>query len=214
MALSPSSNRVPMEIVKRGANEHASARSGHVIEFASSDLGTALLALARAAIARNLGLEVAVTTAHEALADPGATFVTLTSNGELRGCMGSLEARRSLRSDVEENAVAAAFHDPRFRALELEEFDATRVEVSLLSKPQTLAFADEEDALARLRPGIDGIILSHHRRHATFLPQVWDSLPRPRDFLAQLKIKAGLPADYWSGAVTLARYEVRKWKEE
>ncbi len=178
-----------------------------------ADLGPALLALARGAIAREFGLDATVPAQLIALAEPGATFVTLTRSSELRGCMGSLDAHRPLRQDVEHNALAAAFSDPRFPALGRDEFDGIRVEVSLLTSPSALRFADEGDALAQLRPGVDGVILAHQRNQATFLPQVWESLPQPRDFLAQLKIKAGLPADFWSEAVTLARYQVTKWTE-
>ena len=93
------------------------------------------------------------------------------------------------------------------------EFARTRVEVSLLTPPEPFPVADEADALARLRPGIDGLILSYGRRRATFLPQVWESLPEARQFIAQLKLKAGLPADFWHQQITLARYGVRKWEE-
>ena len=89
----------------------------------------------------------------------------------------------------------------------------TRVEVSLLEKPEAIDSADEADAIARLQPGIDGLILTHGSRRATFLPQVWESLPDPRRFMAQLKLKAGLAADFWDADVKLARYGVQKWKE-
>ena len=176
-------------------------------------LGSALLVSARNAIAERLGLPtLAVDTAPE-LAEPGATFVTLTQKGQLRGCIGSLEAHRPLATDVAENAIAAAFRDPRFAPLSSQEFPQTRVEVSLLTPPEPFAVLDEADALARLRPGTDGLILSYGGRRATFLPQVWDSLPDPQEFVAQLKLKAGLPADFWHQRLTLARYGVRKWKE-
>jgi AmmeMemoRadiSam system protein A len=146
------------------------------------------------------------------LTRPAATFVTLTQDGQLRGCIGSLEAYRPLATDVTENAVAAAFRDPRFLPLEPADWPRTRAEVSLLTPAEALLFTDEADALSRLRPGIDGLILTHGRQRATFLPQVWESLPEPRHFMAQLKLKAGLPADFWDDAVTLARYGVEKWK--
>jgi AmmeMemoRadiSam system protein A len=178
-----------------------------------SELGDILLRLARGAIARRLGQVAQDAPHHEALDRPGATFVTLTRDGELRGCIGTLEAHRPLGEDVRENAVAAAFRDPRFPPLTEEELPATRVEVSLLTAPQTLTFAGEADALAQLRPQVDGVVLMHDCHRATFLPQVWDSLPEPRQFLAQLKRKAGLPPDFWDDAMTLARYQVTKWKE-
>ena len=176
-------------------------------------LGYTLLALARKAIDQRFGNDVAPTTPHPALSQPGATFVTLTQNGALRGCIGSLEAYRPLAADVAENAVAAAFADPRFSPLSKAEWQETQVEVSLLDIAVQIDFSDENDALAQLRPGLDGLILRHGVRHATFLPQVWETLPDPRQFLGQLKEKAGLPADFWDDDMHLARYRVQKWKE-
>jgi len=176
-------------------------------------LGFALLTIARNAIERNFGLEQRTVMPHPELSHPAATFVTLTQGGQLRGCIGSLEAYRPLASDVAENALAAAFRDPRFPALESDELTRTRVEVSLLEKPETIDFSDEAEAIARLRPGVDGLILTHGSRRATFLPQVWESLSDPRRFMAQLKLKAGLAADFWDEDIRLARYGVQKWKE-
>ena len=176
-------------------------------------LGLALLSIARNAIDRRFGANERSLASHPDLSRPGATFVTLTRNGQLRGCIGSLEAYRQLAVDVAENAVAAAFRDPRFPPLARNEWPQTRVEVSLLAAAEPLDFVDEEDAIARLRPGIDGLILTHGHRRATFLPQVWESLPDPRRFLEQLKLKAGLPIDLWDDKMTLARYGVQKWKE-
>ena len=112
------------------------------------------------------------------------------------------------------NALSAAFRDPRFQPLSVDELTRTRIEVSLLEAAQPFAFSDEADALARLRPGVDGLILHYGQRRATFLPQVWESLPKPRQFLQQLKLKAGLSADFWDREIRLARYGVQKWKEE
>lgn len=179
----------------------------------ASGIGPLLLGRARAAIARELGCPSTRPQDNPALNEFGATFVTLTRNGRLRGCIGSLEARRSLREDVDKNAVAAAFGDPRFPPLTRDEFGDLRIEVSLLSAAEAMSFRDEADALAQLRPGIDGVILSSGLRRATFLPQVWESLPERRDFIAHLKRKAGLPDDFWSADVTLARYQARKFKE-
>lgn len=176
-------------------------------------LGRALLILARNAIEKEFGLDVSTVTAHPELARPGATFVTLMQNGQLRGCIGSLEAHRPLAADVTENAIAAAFRDPRFPPLTYDELAYTRIEVSLLEPSEPMDFADETDAISRLCPGVDGLILTHGIRRATFLPQVWESLPDPKRFLAQLKLKAGLPADFWDEKITLARYGVQKWKE-
>lgn len=177
------------------------------------DLGQALLIRARNAIAAELGGSLRPEPAHPALGQPGAVFVTLTQGGQLRGCIGSLEAWRPLEEDVRANARAAAFRDPRFPPLQAAELSATRVEVSLLTAPQAMEVADEADALRQLRPGEDGVILEYAGRRGTFLPQVWENLPTPRDFLDHLKQKAGFPADFWSPGVKLYRYEVQKWKE-
>ena len=153
----------------------------------------------------------------EWLEAPGASFVTLTSGrapgGALRGCIGSLVARRPLREDVEANAVAAALHDPRFAPLTARELDDVVVEVSVLSAPAVLPAADEAELLARLRPGVDGVVLSASGHRATFLPQVWEQLPDPADFLARLRRKAGLPADYWGRDVVVQTYTVSAWQE-
>lgn len=179
-----------------------------------STLGCTLLSIARHAIGEALAIAVPTPdTTAAALQAPGATFVTLTQDGRLRGCIGSLEAWRPLRDDVRANACAAAFRDPRFAPLAAEEFYRTRIEVSLLTPAIPLAFSSEAEALAALRPGFDGVILGCGTRRATFLPQVWEQLPDPKAFIRQLKQKAGLPADYWSPQLTLATYRVDKWKE-
>ena len=177
------------------------------------DLGRALLRIARDAIGAELGFSRDRGVEHEALAQPGATFVTLIKDGELRGCIGTLAAVRSLRTDVEANAVAAAFRDPRFLPLRGVEFVATSVEVSVLSASEPIAFHDEAHLLAQLRPGVDGVILEYGRRRATFLPQVWDTIGEPRGFLEALKHKAGLPPGFWHPRVNVARYSVTKWKQ-
>ena len=179
-------------------------------------LGDALLRLARHAIASQLLRPPPAAPEIPALpelAQPGASFVTLTQAGQLRGCIGSLQAWRPLAQDVQDNARAAALRDPRFRPLAADELARTRVEVSLLTPAEPLAFTSEADALAQLRPDEDGVILSAGGRRATFLPQVWEQLPAPAAFLAQLKRKAGLAADYWGPDVRLERYAVRKWRE-
>ena len=178
-----------------------------------TDLGDVLLAIARTAIRRELGFAGTAPIVRPVLAAPAATFVTLRRGDRLRGCIGSVEARRSLGEDVRRNAVAAAFHDPRFPPLAAHELDATAIEVSLLGPSELLPCADEDAAVARLRPGLDGIILECGYRRATFLPQVWEQLADPREFLVALKRKAGLPADGWSTQIVLARYTVTKYGE-
>jgi len=178
------------------------------------DLGAVLLRLARDTIGQELGLGTAQHPPHAPLDAPGATFVTLMRQGELRGCIGTVSAFRSLREDVCANAVAAAFRDPRFLPLVDAEFLDVCVEVSLLDAPQPLSVVDERDALAQLRPHVDGVVLQCGRHRATFLPQVWHQLPHPADFLDALKRKAGLPARYWGDDVRLSRYEVRKFNSQ
>jgi len=182
--------------------------------MSSAERGKILLAIARAAIGSAFGRTLPPDTSAPWLTEAGATFITLTqNNGELRGCIGSLEAHRPLLEDVQANARAAAFRDPRFAPLTEDEFERTRVEVSLLSPMQPLAFRDEQDALAQLRPGVDGVLLEYGHHRGTFLPQVWEQLPRKEDFMTHLKHKAGLPPDFWAEGVKLSRYTVEKWKE-
>ncbi|UCV17431.1 AmmeMemoRadiSam system protein A [Ferribacterium limneticum] len=178
-----------------------------------SELGTTLLTLARNAISGRFGLGQTPTNDYPELHQHGATFVTLTQHGDLRGCIGSLEAWRPLAQDVHENALAAAFRDPRFEPLTADELPITRVEVSLLTPAEPILFTSEADALDQLRPDIDGVIFTAGRRRSTFLPQVWEQLPAPVVFMAHLKQKAGLPANYWGSDVRLERYGVKKWKE-
>jgi AmmeMemoRadiSam system protein A len=180
----------------------------------TDERGEVLLPIARAAIARVLNMPHTADESAPWLAEPGACFVTLTQFGELRGCIGSLQAREPLLADVKSNAVSAALRDPRFTPLTIEELDITTVEISLLSESQEIQVRDEADALAQLRPNIDGIIFEYERYRSTFLPQVWESLAQPRDFLAMLRRKAGLPDDFWAEGVKLSRYTVTKWSEK
>ena len=180
----------------------------------SDQRGEVLLPIARAAIARVLNVPHTADESAPWLAERGACFVTLTQDGELRGCIGSLQAHQPLLADVKGNAVSAALRDPRFTPLSFEELDITTVEISLLSSPQAMEVRDEADALAQLRPGVDGIIFEYGRYRSTFLPQVWESLAQPRDFLGMLRRKAGLPDDFWAQDVKLSRYSVTKWSEK
>jgi AmmeMemoRadiSam system protein A len=176
-------------------------------------LGTKLLALARHAIAAELSLHAPAPETDAALARPGATFVTLRCGETLRGCIGSLRATRAVGVDVRENALAAAFRDPRFPPITREEFPMVSIEVSLLSTPQRACFASEAELASRLVPGIDGVAIDLGEARATFLPQVWDMLPEPRAFLAALKEKAGFAADFWSPQLNVSLYRVTKWME-
>jgi AmmeMemoRadiSam system protein A len=178
------------------------------------DAGNILLPLARAAISVQLGTVLAARDDADWLGTTGASFVTLMQRGELRGCIGTLEAHRALGEDVKANAVAAAFRDPRFKPLEKHEFESLSVEISVLSAVEAVAFRDEDDALAQLRPDIDGVIFQYGYHRSTFLPQVWENFRDPRVFLGHLKYKAGLPPDFWDPTVKLSRYTVSKWREE
>lgn len=179
----------------------------------STDKGQILIPIARAAISNALGRAMQANEGAEWLKEPGACFVTLTQNGSLRGCIGSLEAHRPLRDDVKANAYAAAFRDTRFSPLTLDELDLTEIEISLLSPMLPMTFSDEADALEQLRPGIDGVVFEYGRYRSTFLPQVWEQLPEPAIFMSHLKQKAGLPAGFWTPDVRLLRYTVSKWEE-
>ena len=177
--------------------------------------GRVLLRIARESLAEALGVGLAADYRETWLQEPGACFVTLTRWGELRGCVGSVRASRPLFDDVWLNARGSAFHDSRFAPVERDELKEIAIEVSLLSQPEALpSFAREKEALAALRPGIDGVILEAGSLRSTFLPQVWDQLPDPKDFLAHLKTKAGLSEGFWSPEVQLQRYSVIKWAEE
>lgn len=150
----------------------------------------------------------------EELRAPGASFVTLTIDGQLRGCIGSLEARRPLALDVQENAQAAAFHDPRFPPLGSWELARVHIEISVLSRPQPLAYDGPDDLLARLRPHVDGVVIERGWHRATFLPQVWEKVPDPREFFAHLCLKAGLPPDdYRRPGLQVLTYQVEKFEE-
>jgi AmmeMemoRadiSam system protein A len=181
-----------------------------------NEQGRILLHIARTAICQSLRVACIPAPVDDHmfwLSRPGATFVTLTQRGELRGCIGSLQACDPLIDDVSNNAVSAALRDPRFMPLGADELNSLGVEVSLLSELQSLRFASEADALAQLRPDIDGVVFEYGSYRSTFLPQVWESLPQPEQFLAKLKSKARLSEDFWDEGIKLSRYTVSKWRE-
>lgn len=124
-----------------------------------------------------------------------ATFVTLQIEGRLRGCIGTLSAVRPLVADVAKHAYAAAFEDSRFAALSMVELEKVDIEISVLQPSQPVEFRSEPDLLTQLRPGFDGLTIALGEHRATFLPKVWESLPEPASFLAQLKKKAGMAVD-------------------
>lgn len=147
------------------------------------------------------------------LSHPGATFVTLTQNHRLRGCIGSLSAHRSLIDDLISNARSAAFRDPRFEPLAPEEMDQIRVEVSLLTTPQKLSYSSVEELRTLIRPQVDGVILRYGNQQATFLPQVWEDLDDFDEFFVHLGLKACLGSDPLSYEPEIYTYQVEKFKE-
>lgn len=182
--------------------------------------GQLLVRLARQTIAERLGRPVtapdaaAAAAADPALQRPSGTFVTLKIDGQLRGCIGSLAASEPLAEGVRRNAVNAAFHDFRFAPLTAAEFDRITVEVSVLTPPEPLAYTDGEDLLRRIEPHVHGLIIRQGRAQATFLPQVWEQLPRPEEFLSHLCRKAGLAGDAWrSGRLEVETYRVVYFEE-
>ncbi len=184
-------------------------------EVQHEDAGSTLVSIASGSISNGLGLGPKPEVDGAAWLDQaGATFVTLLRAGKLRGCVGSLEAARPIGADVADNALAAAFRDPRFPALTRDEWPLCSVEVSLLSVPKPIQFADEDHLLALIRAGEDGLILEADGRRATFLPQVWESIADTRQFLDELMRKAGVPAGTRLARCRLSRYRVIKWKAE
>lgn len=197
------------------------------MEVLTEAQGLALCRFARASIAAALGGPQAEPLLAEWAGRPGACFVTLrwslpsasaaessalVREAALQGCIGSLEAHRSLQNDVAENAVAAALRDPRGRTLRRTDLGQLDVEVSVLSALTPLPVDNESAAIAALRPHTDGVVLRSGSRRGTFLPQVWESFPAPGEFLLQLKRKAGLPLHGWEPSYQLFRYTVQKWQ--
>ena len=183
--------------------------------------GGALLELARQAIARRLDravdvpANVAQTLAAPRLQERRGVFVTLKSNGRLRGCIGSLQPVGSIVEGVQDNALKAAFGDPRFPGLSVEELPAVQIEVSVLTPLSPLSYHGSDDLVARLRPGRAGVLIEQGGLSATFLPQVWEQLPQPEHFLGQLCLKAGLPAAAWrEGRLRVETYQVQSFVEQ
>jgi len=176
----------------------------------SSEEQDILLGIAAGSISHGLhsggALPVEMDSYNENLRAQRACFVTLEINKQLRGCIGSLLARQALVCDVASNAYAAAFDDPRFAALSARELDLLDIHISILSPPEPMTFSSQDDLISKIKPGIDGLILSDGIYRGTFLPSVWGSLATPELFLSQLKLKAGLPSNYWSDSVKIERY--------
>ena len=149
------------------------------------------------------------------LREQGASFVTLTVHGQLRGCIGSLEPHQPLADDVREHAVAAALEDPRFPPVQLDELNGIKIEVSRLTRPIPLDYKDAEDLLSKLHPNVDGVILRDSTgRHATFLPQVWEKIKNPTEFMDNLCHKLGLSYNSWrSRHFDVFTYQVEEFHE-
>ena len=183
----------------------------------NSASGPLLLGLARDSIEYGLEhgapLPVQIEELPQALSQPAASFTTLLQGGALRGCCGRLEAERAVASDVAHSAFEAAFRDPRFDPVVRDELAGIDLEVSVLTPMEPMRVADEADLLDQLRPGIDGLVIAEGARRATFLPKVWEMLPEPQRFVAQLKAKCGLPQDYWSARLEFLRYRTTTYAE-
>ncbi len=175
-----------------------------------------LLYIARDAIEEHMGLP----GSGKEYADPlflqeAATFVTLKKEGQLRGCIGNITPTGSLIASIQKNAVNAAFHDSRFSPVERDELEKIDLSISILTEPCPLHFQDGEDLVVRLQPHRDGVVLKKGRLSATFLPQVWEQLPEPADFLSHLCHKAGIQTDLWrTGAVEVSIYQVVGFSEQ
>jgi AmmeMemoRadiSam system protein A len=179
----------------------------------TGDEGLVLLKLARETIAESLGGPKAGRPYDAFLKQPGAVFVTLRDpEGELRGCIGSILAHRTLLDDVKHNAIAAASQDPRVTPVSNAELPGLHIEVSVLSPLEPLEVSSEEDALEKIRPGIDGIELSAQGRRAVFIPKMWEQLPETKEFLRYLRMKAGLPKT-WAEGTKLRRFTAETFGE-
>jgi len=182
--------------------------------------GVAFLRLARACIAGKLkGKNLDDETILEGISDAFSgqkrgVFVTLHKKGKLRGCIGNIEPVKTLVQGVKENALFAAFKDSRFAPLTLDELPLIDIEISILSKPEKMVYQDYRELLSNLTPGKDGVILEKDHHQATFLPQVWEQLPKVEAFLNHLCMKAGLSANEWEkGKLILHTYQVQSFGE-
>lgn len=186
------------------------------IDLTSSD-ETELLSIARQSIGHGFDeqapLEPDPARVAGNLARELGVFVTITQRSALRGCVGSLEPRHPLAQGVAFASFNAAFHDPRFPALSRLEAALVQIEISVLSPLQEITVGSNDELLASLTPQVDGLLLDDSGRRATFLPKVWDKLPEPRAFVAQLKTKAGLPDEHWSDTIRCYRYRTTTFSE-
>lgn len=187
----------------------------------SKNQGQALVRLARRTIMERLGQKTpgdeSDNLTDSSFQEMRGTFVTLTIKGQLRGCIGSLDATESILDGVRRNAVNASFNDPRFSPLKADELDQVDIEISILTEPQPLEYQDSADLLSKLRVNVDGVILRKGSASATFLPQVWEQLPQPDKFLSHLCEKARLSDDAWKNEkekLEVLTYQVQYFEEE
>ena len=187
------------------------------IELAGTDRQQ-LLDIARASIKHGLTAHQPLQLKTYSLSDPlkeaKGSFVTISQSGRLRGCMGSLEAKLPLAQAVADNAFNAAFKDTRFPRMRPVELEMTHIEVAILSIPELITSATEAELIAALNPYKDGLVLEDNGYRSTFLPKVWEKLPDSQDFIRELKIKAGLPADYWSATLRFYRYGTLAFEDQ
>lgn len=184
--------------------------------------GQVLLKLARKTIADKLGVQTGEddSSLEEKLKDQAfeakrGTFVTLNIGGSLRGCIGYLTATEPIKDGIRRNAINSAFNDNRFMPLTVDEFIKLDIEISILTGPQDLDYTDSADLISKLRPHVDGVIIRKGMASATFLPQVWEQLPRVENFLGHLCMKAGMPSDMWkTSRLEVSTYQAQKFKED
>lgn len=177
-----------------------------------------LLNLARESIKYGLEhqqnkLQISLEQYSKTLTENKACFVTIEKNNQLRGCIGTLVARNPLVQETIYSAFSAAFLDPRFPKVTTTEFPDLKIYISVLTNPEPIKFDSEQDLLSKLQPNIDGLILKKGSLSGTFLPSVWEQLPKPQEFLQNLKLKAGLPVDYWSNKIEIFRYQTEMFGE-
>lgn len=181
----------------------------------TQEQGEFLVRTARRALEAKImhGEELCAEPIEPALEIECGTFVTLKINGQLRGCIGNLEAAGTIYEGVKRNAICAALHDYRFSPVSPDELKKIHIDISILSQPQIMEYEDSDDLLRKLRPGVDGVIIQMGRASATFLPQVWEQLPQPEQFLGHLCTKAGLAATAWRDSLLVKTYQVQCFAE-
>ena len=187
-------------------------------QYLTDDERAYLLALARKSIDNYLKHTSLPSLQKEAMSknlrEQGASFITLTYKGYLRGCVGALDPYQSLAEDVREHAIAAAFQDFRFPPVQSNEMKDISIEISYLTQPKLLSYENSDDLLQKIRPEIDGVVIQDGVRRATFLPQVWEKILDPSAFMNQLSLKLGVPADFWrTGDLTVETYQVQEFHE-